>query len=138
MVIVVFFKGSSSLCSPVVSKRYPYFLVAEPFFKNADLKITGDRTYKLCSDRTPEPGRSVKSLGEPRDGSHEQGPLVLHQWGLQWGAGAGIEFQIDYFTAVGVRYRYRSTGLGTYPPISAGEVRANVHRIAIELVLGGE
>jgi opacity protein-like surface antigen len=70
--------------------------------------------------------------------SHEQGPLVQQQWALQWSAGAGIEFQIDYFTAVGVRYRYRSTRLDSYPPISAGEVQANVHTIAIELVVGGE
>ena len=26
----------------------------------------GDRTYKLCSGTTSEPGRYVKSLGEPR------------------------------------------------------------------------
>ncbi len=28
----------------------------------------GDRTYKLASGTTSEPGRYVKSLGEPRDG----------------------------------------------------------------------
>lgn len=70
--------------------------------------------------------------------SHEQGPLIQHQWALQWSAGAGIEFQIDYFTAVGVRYRYRSTRLDSYPPVSAGETRMNLHTIAIELVVGGE
>jgi opacity protein-like surface antigen len=70
--------------------------------------------------------------------SHEQGPSVQQQWALQWSAGAGIEFQIDYFTAVGVRYRYRSTRLDSYPPVSAGETRMNLHTIAIELVVGGE
>ena len=64
--------------------------------------------------------------------------MIRHQWALEWSAGAGVEFQIDYFTAVGVRYRYRSTRLDTYLPVSAGETRMNLHTIAIELVLGGE
>ena len=70
--------------------------------------------------------------------SYEQGPSIVHQWALEWSAGAGVEFQIDYFTAVGVRYRYRSTRLDAYLPISAGEARANIHTIAIELAFGGE
>jgi hypothetical protein len=31
--------------------------------------VTGDRTFKLGSDTTSEPGRYLKSLGEPRRGA---------------------------------------------------------------------
>ena len=70
--------------------------------------------------------------------SHEQGPIDTYRWGLEWSAGGGIEFQLDYFTAVGVRYRYRSTKLDGLPGLPGGDVHLNAHTIGVEFVFGGE
>ena len=70
--------------------------------------------------------------------SHEQGPTDSYRWGLEWSAGGGFEYQLDPFTAVGVRYRYRSTTVDGLPGISSGDVRLNMHTVNLEFVFGGE
>jgi len=47
--------------------------------------VEEDRTYKLCSDTTSEPGRYVKSLGEPVTGiSHRLARCRPHGRWLEW------------------------------------------------------
>ncbi len=45
-----------------------------------DPRASGDRTFKLSSGTTSEPGRYVKSLGEPRRGTG----VVCGAWGALW------------------------------------------------------
>ena len=70
--------------------------------------------------------------------SHEQGPVILYERGLEWNAGGGVEFQLDYFTAVGVRYRYRSTKLDTLGSVPGSKIELNMHTIGVEFAFGGE
>ena len=70
--------------------------------------------------------------------SHEQGPVIAYEWALEWNVGAGVEFQLDYFTAVGVRYRYRSAKLDTLGNIPGSKVELSMHTIGIEFAFGGE
>ena len=70
--------------------------------------------------------------------SYEQGPAIRYEWGLEWNAGGGIEFQVDYFTAVGVRYRYRSAKLDSLGDIPGPEIRLNIHTLGLEFAFGGE
>lgn len=70
--------------------------------------------------------------------SHEQGSVIAYEWVLEWNAGAGVEFQLDYFTAVGVRYRYRSAKLDTLGNIPGSKIELSMHTIGIEFAFGGE
>ena len=70
--------------------------------------------------------------------SHEQGPVIVYEWGLEWNAGGGVEFQLDHFTAVGVRYRYRSAKLDTLGSVPGSKIELNMHTIGAEFAFGGE
>ncbi len=76
-------------------------------------------------------------IGGSRVG-HQVGPAVDYEWGLEWNAGGGVEFQLDHFTAVGVRYRYRSAKVEGLDALPAGDIRLNFHTLVVEFAFGGE
>lgn len=62
--------------------------------------------------------------------------IGARQWGFEWNAGLGVLYNFSDRTALGLRYRYRSTSISSNNAFSFLPLDVNIHTIGAEIVWG--
>ena len=94
---------------------------------------SGFRFGQFSQDSRFHPYASIGLAGSRTN--IESGYSYTWQWGFEWNAGVGFLYDFGEETALGIRYRYRSTRISSllgYPV----NLNVNIHTVGIEFAWG--